>query len=91
MSEESRPFPQVSDADAAFVSMEEPGNMATDWRASAKYHAVLIKDGGGLSSTLDWQVPPAAGRVRIIFGLPTFLSTFENLFAARLARHAKHI
>ena len=35
--------------------------MATDWRASAKYHAVLIKDGGGLSSTLDWQVPPAAG------------------------------
>ena len=26
----------------------------------------------------------------IIFGLPTFLSTFENLFAARLARHAKH-
>ena len=28
---------------------------------------------------------------KIIFGLPTFLSTFENLFAARLARHAKHI
>ena len=27
---------------------------------------------------------------KIIFGLPTFLSTFENLFAARLARHAKH-
>ena len=29
--------------------------------------------------------------LKIIFGLPTFLSTFENLFAARLARHAKHI
>eukprot|EP00439_Symbiodinium_sp_Y106_P001290 s2641_g1.t1 len=29
-------------------------------------------------------------RKLIIFGLPTFLSTFENLFAARLARHAKH-
>ena len=28
--------------------------------------------------------------LKIIFGLPTFLSTFENLFAARLARHAKH-
>ena len=28
---------------------------------------------------------------KIIFGLPTFLSTFENLFAARLAGHAKHI
>ena len=28
--------------------------------ASAEYHRILLKDGGGLSSTLDWQVPPLA-------------------------------
>ena len=57
----SRPMPIVLDADAALMSMEEPGTLVADWRVSAKYHEVLIKDGGGVSSTLDWQVPPAEG------------------------------
>ena len=57
----SRPMPKVSDAAAALISMEEPGTMVADWRVSAKYREILIKDGGGVSSRLDWQVPPAEG------------------------------
>ena len=39
-------------ADVAGVAQQPESGSPAD------YHRILLKDGGGLSSTLDWQVPP---------------------------------
>ncbi|CAE7286498.1 unnamed protein product, partial [Symbiodinium sp. CCMP2456] len=37
-----------------------PEGQKDAWSECVAYHEVLLKDGGGLSSTLDWQIPPPA-------------------------------
>ena len=84
--------PQVSDAqhEGKCPCLPSTGSASSD--RSVKYHQVRIKDGGGLTSTLAWQLPPPEawsdplGRVRkaLVAALPAHaLHRISKLFGAK--------
>ena len=56
--------PQLDSALTAAPAPAPPCSEAFDVEMCKKYHRVLLKDGGGIQSTVDWQIPPAGSACR---------------------------